>query len=340
MDKFVKAIAETKQGIPNEENIQLLLLAENDKQTLLFNEANQICESIYNNKIKLRGIIEYSNYCKSNCFYCGLRRDNKRVCRYRCTDDEVIGMAKYGIKLGYGTIVLQSGEESIFDVEKLSYLIKKIKESDNVAITLSLGLLNEENYKKLYFAGADRYLMKHETANKKIFEKLRPSTSWKERIEHLRILKEIGFEVGSGMMIGLPYTSLNDLTDDILLLKELKVEMAGMGPFIAHNETPLSYYASGSANLTLNSIAATRLLIKTINLPATTSLGSLENDRRFEALNCGANIIMPNLTLQKYRSHYKIYPNKSSVNIDAKKTYDLAIKIIIKAGKKVALFEK
>lgn len=258
----------------------------------------------------LRAIIEFSNYCVRNCYYCGLRRDNRLISRYRMTPEEILAAARAAQGEGYRTIVLQAGEDPAYTVDTLADLIGRMKEELDVAVTLSLGDRPKKDYRRLREAGADRYLLKHETADPRLFTSLRPGTDLPTRLRELHWLRELGYQVGAGNIVGLPGQSLETLVEDIVLLRALNVEMAGIGPFIPHPDTPLARFPAGSLEMTLKVLAITRLLLPHTHLPATTAVAVLAADGRQRALRAGANVIMPDLTPDVYRRHYGIYPGR------------------------------
>jgi biotin synthase len=299
-------------GDPSRDDIVTLLQAPND--TLLFTAADATRERFLGSQVHLRGIIEFSNHCAKNCLYCGLRKDNRRLQRYRMSTDEILAAAKEGAAVGLRTIILQSGEDSFFTGEMLARLITRIKERHDVAVTMSVGDRTKGDYRLMRRAGADRYLLKQETADPELFSRLRPGTALAGRIKRLRWLKELGFQVGSGCMVGLPGQDVQTLADDIMLMRELGVEMAGIGPFIPHPDTPLSKAKGGEVAATLRVLAVTRLVLPLIHLPATTALASIHAEGREMALRCGANVVMPDITPVQYKKLYEIYPNKISIN--------------------------
>ena len=293
--------------------IMELLKAEGDDFDRLCNAADQVREEYVGDKVYLRGIIEFSNHCKQNCHYCGLRKDNQELKRYKLTPDEIIEMAVKANQLGYKTIVLQSGEDE-YPTDDISKIISQIKEKTDAAITLCLGERSFAEYKEWYDIGADRYLLKHETVDPKLYYKLHPEMSYNNRIESLFELKKIGYQVGSGNMVGLPGQTLSTLAEDIDLFKKLDLDMVGIGPFVPHPQTPLAESKAGTLNMTLKTLAVTRLLLPLAHLPATTALGTIDDMGRQKALMAGANVVMPNVTRGEYREHYEIYPDKICVN--------------------------
>ncbi|HAR95462.1 MAG TPA: [FeFe] hydrogenase H-cluster radical SAM maturase HydE [Deltaproteobacteria bacterium] len=316
MDCAAEEIAH-KLGLPRtpaRDDIITLLEARDTEE--LFFAADRVRESCVGNAVHLRGIVEFSNHCLRNCLYCGLRRDNKALERYRMTGDEIVAAAREGAKAGIKTIVLQSGEDRYFTAQALAEIVIRLKSELDVAVTVSVGDRTKKDYKTLRQAGADRYLLKHETADSELFARLRPGTLLEDRKKRLGWLKELGFQVGSGNMVGLPGQSTATIADDILLLKELDVEMAGIGPFIPHHGTPLAGYGEGDVALTLKTLAVTRLLLPHANLPATTALATLHPEGRQLALRCGANVVMPDITPVRYKKLYEIYPNKICVDED------------------------
>ncbi|MCM1324815.1 MAG: [FeFe] hydrogenase H-cluster radical SAM maturase HydE [Acetobacter sp.] len=289
------------------------LLQDEKKQQTLFEQADKIRRQYVGDEVHLRGLIEFSNICRNNCLYCGIRRGNMKACRYRMTEDEIIETARRATNLGFKTIVMQSGEDMYYDISRMCRIIEAIKKFD-VAITLSIGERSYEEYKAFRNAGADRYLMRIETTDKNLYHKLDPQMSWQHRYECLLAIKELGYELGSGIMVGLPEQNMESIADDLLFLKELGVDMAGIGPFIPHPETPLAKETGGTLNLALRTMAVMRLLLPDINIPATTAMETLAPDGRLQALQAGANVVMPNVTDREYCKLYELYPNKICMN--------------------------
>lgn len=289
------------------------LLQDEEHQQVLFDKADSVRCQYVGDEVHLRGLIEFSNICRNNCLYCGIRCGNTNARRYRMTEEEIIETARRAANLGFKTIVMQSGEDVYYDADRMCRVIEAIKKFD-VAVTLSIGERTYEEYKAFRNAGADRYLMRIETTDKALYHKLDPKMSWQHRYECLLILKELGYELGSGIMVGLPEQSLESVAEDLLFLKELGVDMAGIGPFIPHPETPLAKEQGGSLNLALRTMAVMRLLLPDINIPATTAMESLAPDGRLKALKAGANVVMPNVTDREYCKLYELYPNKICMN--------------------------
>jgi len=301
-------------NLSNKEILDYLKRADETSDRALHSRADQVRQQKVGNVVYLRAIIEFSNYCRKNCLYCGLRKDNQKLQRYRMSEEETVRTAKHAWKMGYQTIVMQSGEDPFFDQTKVTKIIEKIKKETNLAITLSLGERSKEDYTAWKKAGADRYLLRHETANPELYQKLHPDSSYLHRLQCLEWLRELDYEVGAGFMVGLPGQTEEDLVMDLNLLKQLDVKMAGIGPFIPHKDTPLALEKGGNLNLALRVIALTRLILPEINIPATTALGALHSEGRELALKCGANVIMPNGTPQIYRQFYQLYPGKICLN--------------------------
>ncbi|HBJ1647780.1 TPA: [FeFe] hydrogenase H-cluster radical SAM maturase HydE [Clostridium botulinum] len=292
----------------NKDEILQLLSCDNIND-YLFKAADKVREKSLGNIVHLRGLIEFTNICKRNCLYCGLRRDNKNIKRYRLSKEEIIDFANKAVSYGYKTIVLQGGEDDFFTKEKMVEIIKEIKNL-NVALTLSLGEKTYEEYKAFKEAGADRYLLRIETTNKKLYEEMDPMMSYDERLKCLENLGDLDYEVGTGVLVGLPNQTLDSLADDILFFKKSNADMIGIGPFIPNEDTPLKNSQGGNLNLALKVMAITRLLLPDINIPATTAMESLHKNGRILALQSGANVVMPNVTEGEYRKLYALYPGK------------------------------
>ena len=263
--------------------------------------------------VHLRGLIEFSNICKNNCLYCGIRRDNQLTKRYRLQPDEIVSLAQKAAQQGFKTIVLQSGEDLFYTTDKLCAIIRAIKEMD-VAITLSIGEKTEAEYKAYKNAGADRFLLRIETTDQDLYHRLDPGMRWETRKQCLLDLKKNGYELGSGIMVGLPHQTLESIADDLLFLKEIGIDMAGIGPFIPAPGTPLEQEEGKAFDLSLRTMALMRLLMPDINIPATTAMEALHPMGRIMALKAGANVVMPNITSAEYARLYQLYPGKTSVD--------------------------
>lgn len=302
----------------NEENIKSLLqdlCSENYTGPLseyLFAAARFVREPFYGHKVFLRGLIEFTNYCKNDCYYCGIRRSNTNAVRYRLTKAEILHACKIGYANGLRTFVLQGGEDMYFTPERMTDIISAIKENyPDCALTLSVGEKEYDEYKSYFSAGADRFLLRHETADNLHYQKLHPQEmSLAHRLNCLKELKEIGFQVGAGMMVGSPYQSMDNLITDIKFLSAFKPHMIGMGPFIPHNQTPFKNKAAGNVELTLVLLSIIRLLLPKVLLPATTALATLSENGTIKGLEAGANVIMPNISPTDIRNLYTLYNNK------------------------------
>lgn len=303
-----------EHSLTTEEYEKLILLRNPESTEYLKQKAVEARQKIYGNKVFIRGLIEISNVCKNDCYYCGIRGSNKSCDRYRLTADEIIECAKEGYALGFRTFVMQGGEDAYFSDGVLVDLIKKIKtECPDCAVTLSLGERSKESYQKLYDAGADRYLLRHETATKEHYQKLHPDNlHFENRMECLKNLKEIGFQTGCGFMVGSPFQTVTDIARDLKFIEEFEPDMCGIGPFIPHKDTPFAQHSAGSAELTCYLLSIIRLIKPNILLPATTALGTVNSDGRENGIKAGANVIMPNLSPQSVRKKYMLYDNKLS----------------------------
>lgn len=299
-------------NLPDEDFKVLLTTLNKSEEEYLYAKSSEVAKSVYGNKVFLRGLIEFSNYCKNDCIYCGIRRSNKNVERYRLNKDDILVCAKAGYELGFRTIVLQSGEDLSFNDEDICDIVRSIKdEYPDIAVTLSIGEKSYESYKKYYDAGADRYLLRHETINEKHYEKLHPEEmKLSNRIECLKNLKEIGFQVGCGIMVGSPYQTVENIVEDLRFMKEFEPHMIGIGPFIAHKDTPFKDEKSGTLEDTLHLLAIIRLMLPKVLLPATTALGTINPLGRELGIKAGANVVMPNLSPTNVRDKYMLYDGK------------------------------
>ncbi len=289
----------------------LLSLEEGADLERLFALADGIRKRSVGEEVHLRGLIEFSNHCRKNCAYCGIRLDNRKVRRYRMEIGEIVGTAVTAAGLGYRTVVLQSGEDAYYTADRMVELIRGIKKSADLAITLSIGERPKDEYRRFFEAGADRYLLRFETSSRALYARLHPDSSYDLRMLSLARLREIGYQVGSGVMIGLPGQTIDDLAMDLMQFKELDLDMVGIGPYICHPDTPLAGSPDGTAGMTFKMLALTRIVTGDAHIPATTALATLRpDDGRERALRLGANVIMPNLTPQQYRQHYLLYPGK------------------------------
>ncbi|MCR2033340.1 [FeFe] hydrogenase H-cluster radical SAM maturase HydE [Anaerofustis stercorihominis] len=308
-----------KQTLKKDEFIYLINNRNEETDEYLFNLARKRREEYYGKDVYIRGLIEFTNYCKNDCYYCGIRCSNKNADRYRLTKEEILLCAKEGYNLGFRTIVLQGGEDPYFTDEKMVDIISTLRKSyPDCAITLSIGEKSYDSYKKYYDAGANRFLLRHETADSNHYSKLHPaSLSLENRKKCLYDLKDIGYQVGTGFMVGSPYQSAENLADDLLFIKELNPEMVGIGPFIAHKDTPFKDKKNGSFELTLFLLGIIRLMIPTVLLPATTSLATIDKMGREKGILAGANVVMPNLSPMNVRKKYMLYDGKVSTGDEA-----------------------
>ncbi len=307
----VKALKEGEE-LSREQWRVLLEGRTRERQDWLAREASAVRDRVYGKRVFIRGLIEFTNYCKNNCYYCGIRRGNSCVKRFRLTEEEIFSCCRMGYDLGFRTFVLQGGEDLYFTVDRLEKLVRGIKEEfPQCALTLSVGEMGREDYRRLREAGADRYLLRHETANRKHYARLHPpELSLGHRMECLMSLKELGFQTGAGFMVGSPGQTAENLIDDLLFLAEFQPEMVGIGPFIPHKDTPFGDKAEGDVRLTLYLLSLVRLLLPYVLLPATTALGTAANGGREAGICAGANVVMPNLSPKRARENYQLYDNK------------------------------
>lgn len=302
-----------KDGIlSKEEFVSLLKNRTTDDEKYAAQKARSIADSFFGNKIYLRGLIEFTNYCKNDCLYCGIRRSNTKAERYRLTKDQILECCSSGYELGYRTFVLQGGEDPYFTDERMIEIIRSIRAAfPDCAITLSIGEKSEESYRAYFAAGADRYLLRHETATVQHYEKLHPKElSLENRINCLKTLKRIGFQTGCGFMIGSPYQTPENIANDLIFIHELKPQMVGMGPFIPHAQTPFADNAAGTLRDTLFLLSLVRIMEKNVLLPATTALATIDPKGRELGILAGANVVMPNLSPVSVREKYKLYDGK------------------------------
>lgn len=323
----------------NADREELLFLLDNldtESKELLIKKANETRLRYYKDSVYLRGLIEFTNICIKHCKYCGIRADNKNADRYRLTKEQIIACTDLGDKLGYKTFVLQGGEDPYFTDEIMVDIISTIKKNHpDCAITLSIGERSYESYEKMFKAGAERYLIRHETASRKLYEELHPGASFDNRRKCLTDLRKIGYQIGSGFMIGLPNQSNEDLVEDLMYVKELKPDMCGIGPFIPQKDTPLRDEKGGTLEDTITLLALLRLLLPDALLPATTSLGTIHPLGREQGLKAGANVVMPNLSPTNVREKYALYDGKICTGDEAAECRGCIERRINNAGYKV-----
>lgn len=305
-------------SLNKDEALQLIKQGAQHKN-LLFALAQETAQKSFGRQIFVRGLIEFTNYCKNDCYYCGIRRSNKNAARYRLTQEEILECCRAGYGLGFRTFVLQGGEDYFYSDEDIAAIVRAIKtQHPDCAVTLSIGERSRETYALWKKAGADRYLLRHETADCAHYAKLHPAElSAKNRQNCLHTLKELGYQAGAGFMVGSPYQTAENLADDLMFLQKLRPQMIGIGPFIPHHDTPFKDEPAGSVELTLVLLAVLRLLFPHVLLPATTALGTLAPGGRLLGIKAGANVIMPNLSPQNVRGKYLLYDNKLHTGAEA-----------------------
>ena len=324
----------TEHNASGAELLELLRCEDADILEELRKTAQATAQETFGKAVYLRGLIEFSNFCKNDCLYCGIRRSNKNASRYRLTPEEILECCATGYELGLRTFVLQGGEDFGYDDKRLAEVVAQIKRKHpDCAVTLSAGERPSEIYKLWFEAGADRFLLRHETANAEHYAKLHPAElKLSTRLECLRSLKEIGYQVGTGFMVGSPFQTLENIVEDLLFIKEFNPHMVGIGPFIPHKDTPFGDYAAGSAKLTLKLISILRLLLPKANLPATTALNTLLAEGHQQGILAGANVIMPNLSPQNVRDKYNLYNNKRHSGSEAAEGINLLQKQLAEIG--------
>jgi biotin synthase len=303
---------EDKKILSIEEFTFLLSNFTEETSNYLFEKARTISQRHFGNKIYTRGLIEFTNFCKNDCLYCGIRRSNIDIQRYRLSKEDILDCCENGYELGFRTFVLQGGEDIHYSDEYIIDIVSEIKNKyPDTAITLSIGEKSYESYERYYKAGADRYLLRHETANFRHYSMLHPKNQTAAtRQQCLRDLKKIGYQVGAGFMVGSPYQTIENLAEDLIFIKDLEPHMVGIGPFIPHHATPFANFPQGSLNMTLFLIGVLRLMIPNLLIPATTALGTIDPNGREKGILAGANVVMPNLSPVKVRKKYALYDNK------------------------------
>ncbi len=314
MDKITKIIDDIRKGqdISYDEFAAIMTLEDKDNIEYLRQTAREVADSVYGKAVYVRGLIEFTNYCKNDCYYCGIRHSNREADRYRLTDDEIMECCQAGYELGFRTFVLQGGEDPYYTDDRICSIVGLIKSLyPDCAVTLSIGEKARESYQRYFDAGADRYLLRHETANACHYRKLHPSElTLEHRKQCLWDLKEIGYQVGAGFMVGSPGQTLETLYDDMRFIKELEPHMVGIGPFIPQHATPFKDEKSGTLEDTLKLLSIIRLIHPRVLLPATTALGTIHPLGREKGILAGANVVMPNLSPVSVRKKYELYDNK------------------------------
>ncbi|MBU3841148.1 MAG: [FeFe] hydrogenase H-cluster radical SAM maturase HydE [Candidatus Ruminococcus intestinipullorum] len=310
---------EADHKLSKDEWIQLIQNRTPELSQYLFEKAQKVRIQHYGHDVYIRGLIEFTNYCKNDCYYCGIRRSNSNVRRYRLSKETILSCCKTGYALGFRTFVLQGGEDGYFQDDIMVDIVQSIRENyPDCAITLSIGECSHERYQKLFDAGANRFLLRHETFNAEHYSKLHPAKlSAKHRQDCLWDLKQIGFQVGSGFMVGSPYQTVENLAEDMLFLQNFNPHMVGVGPFIPHHDTPFKNHSAGTLELTLFMLGLIRLTLPKVLLPATTALGTIAPNGRELGILAGANVVMPNLSPEDVRKDYLLYDNKISTGSEA-----------------------
>lgn len=324
-----------QMDLPDEFLHELIATDKYDRE--LFACADSRRREYYGDKVYIRGLIEFTNYCRNNCYYCGIRCGNNKVERYRLGKEEILSCCADGYELGFRTFVLQGGEDMYYSDEMMCDIISSIKKLyPDCAVTLSVGERSKETYQAYYDAGADRYLLRHETADEEHYKKLHPDNlSLENRKRCLFDLKEIGYQVGSGFMVGSPFQTTDSLIKDLRFLQELKPDMIGIGPYITHEDTPFAGYENGSYELTLRLVAILRLMFPYALIPATTALGTIHPLGRELGLKAGANVVMPNLSPTGYRKLYSLYDNKICTGEESAQCRDCLERRVEMAGYRV-----
>lgn len=320
------------QDLPDEKLRELIESGEQDAALFLY--ADEQRRKYYGTDVYIRGLIEFTNYCKNDCYYCGIRRSNARADRYRLSKEDILECCRDGYALGFRTFVLQGGEDGYFTDDRMCDLVSAIRAGyPDCAITLSLGERSRESYQRLFDAGANRYLLRHETADEEHYRKLHPqSLSLANRKQCLWNLKEIGYQVGSGFMVGSPYQTTDNLIADLRFLQELMPSMIGIGPYIPHKDTPFAGFAGGTLELSLRMVAILRLMFPYALIPSTTALGTIHPRGRERGLQAGGNVVMPNLSPMRVRKLYELYNNKISTGEESAQSVESLKKVVAASG--------
>ncbi len=332
----IKNLLYRENELSRHDLIRLLSLEDPEEIKMLLFRANEKRLEIFGREVHLRGVIEFSNYCARNCIYCSLREENIIIPRYRMTPDEILESAKTIYSKGIRTIVMQSGEDSFFDTDLISYLIYSIKSRFDVAITLCLGQRNFDEYKIWKIAGADRYILNHESANPDLYSLYHKKSKQEDRLSHLKFLKRVGFQVGSGNIVGLPDQTIEDIADDIILCRDLDIDMASFSPFIPAPNTPYQNENEGNLILTLKTLAVVRLFLGRVHVHAPNELDLIDKKGREKGISAGANVVMPNFTPFPYRDNFKRYCRHSRIVEDPLSSHSMIKARIEALGNKIA----
>lgn len=328
---------EQDRDLPDRDLLDLIVMQDAEAEALLAQRAVAVRQQVYGRDVFIRGLIEFTNYCRNDCFYCGIRRSNACAQRYRLTREEILACCRTGYGLGFRTFVLQGGEDPFFTTERLAELVRAIKRAyPDCAVTLSVGEKDRATYQAWFDAGADRYLLRHETADEGLYRRLHPEElSLQNRMRCLRDLKDIGYQVGCGFMVGAPFQTPEMLLKDLRFLQSFQPHMVGIGPFIPHRDTPFRDCPPGTAQMTLRLLAIIRLMLPHVLLPATTALGTVQSDGRQRGMGYGANVVMPNLSPLSVRKKYALYDNKISTGEEAAESVALLKQSMAAAGYRV-----
>lgn len=338
MKELVQKLKQT-QSLTKEEWVTLIENRTPELADYLFSEARNVREAHYGKEVYIRGLIEFTNYCKNDCLYCGIRRSNKNAERYRLSKEQILDCCEHGYQLGFRTFVLQGGEDGYYTDERMAEIVEMIKKRfSDCAITLSVGEKSLESYQRFYQAGAERYLLRHETYNCNHYGKLHPTElKAEERQACLWNLKKIGYQVGTGFMVGSPYQTAENLAEDMLFIKELNPQMIGIGPFVPHHDTPFAEKEGGTLELTLFMLGLLRLMIPKALIPSTTALGTIDPNGRELGILAGANVVMPNLSPSDVREKYLLYDNKICTGDEAAESLDNLKKRMKKIGYEIVV---
>lgn len=328
----------TERTLPVEELRALLTHCDAETLEYINRQAREVAQAHFGNNVYIRGLIEVSNCCRNDCYYCGIRKSNRKVARYRLSKESILGCCEEGHQLGFRTFVMQGGEDAAFSDEQLLEIVEAIRSRyPDCAITLSLGEKSRQTYERLFRAGANRYLLRHETYNAAHYEQLHPGKmSWENRIQCLRTLKEIGFQTGTGIMVGSPGQTIEHLIADVQFIEELQPQMIGIGPFLPHHDTPFATMPAGNMERTLLLLSIFRLMHPTALIPSTTALATLAPGGRERGILAGANVVMPNLSPREERKKYELYNNKASLGAEAAEGLQLLDKQLAAIGYRIS----